>query len=396
MPPQLPNYLLLPPTEIHSQFRHLEHMHRERHSCPQGRWTLPSTTPNRHIYMSRNRYENVEPYLHNRILLGGYDDPSSPQRSEVAGDYINASQICLGSRSYIAAQGPTASTAGHFWRMVAHNLPEEREAVIVMLTQLRERGREKCFPYFLGAGGGDGVGSGAGGGRTGEVAVGGGGEAEGRSLRPRSAPSPTTPQGILPIPREENDPSLFEAELHTLSTSFHEASKSEVRRLRLRYRSRATKGEWRYKEVNHLFFSAWPDFQVPKGEDREALVELVGLAARVASPTQTTKSAGTKTAKRMSTPSSLGRDLVSYDGSPRVIHCSAGVGRTGTFMALDSLLTRLYSGELDCLPQDCNPVWETVLRLREQRMMMVQTLDQLLLIYHVLRERWVERSRHSN
>ncbi|XP_058126243.1 phosphatidylinositol phosphatase PTPRQ-like [Anopheles ziemanni] len=59
---------------------------------------------------------------------------------------------------------------------------------------------------------------------------------------------------------------------------------------------------------------------------------------------------------------------------PLVVHCSAGVGRTGTFIALDILLQRMQQ------EKKVN-VYDTVKRLRRQRVKMVQTLDQYAFLY---------------
>ncbi|XP_062984879.1 receptor-type tyrosine-protein phosphatase kappa-like [Elgaria multicarinata webbii] len=64
---------------------------------------------------------------------------------------------------------------------------------------------------------------------------------------------------------------------------------------------------------------------------------------------------------------------------PVLVHCSAGVGRTGTFIALDCLLKMARSeGHVD--------VFRCVQGLREQRTCMVQTKDQYAFLYEVLLE----------
>ena len=60
---------------------------------------------------------------------------------------------------------------------------------------------------------------------------------------------------------------------------------------------------------------------------------------------------------------------------PLVVHCSAGVGRTGTFIILDTIMDRLRS-------EDSINVYELLLAMRKQRMHMVQT--QVTLIVCVL------------
>ena len=57
----------------------------------------------------------------------------------------------------------------------------------------------------------------------------------------------------------------------------------------------------------------------------------------------------------------------SKHGPPILVHCSAGVGRTGTFIVLDSMLERLRD-------EDTINVYEFVSQMRSKRQFMVQTL----------------------
>lgn len=65
---------------------------------------------------------------------------------------------------------------------------------------------------------------------------------------------------------------------------------------------------------------------------------------------------------------------------PPVVHCSAGIGRTGTFLALDILINRIKQKGPQCV---CD-VQKTVRMLREQRATMVQTEAQYRFIFYVI------------
>lgn len=136
-----------------------------------------------------------------------------------------------------------------------------------------------------------------------------------------------------------------------LESTFDAKSRSEIRRLELTIGAGS-------KTVWHFLFAGWADYSKPEGSDRDALLELIKLSASKGSP-----------------------------DNPRVVHCSAGVGRTGTFIALDHLLRELESGRLLTLTDpNIDPVFDTVNQMREQRMMMVYNEMQMQFIYEVLRE----------
>lgn len=54
-----------------------------------------------------------------------------------------------------------------------------------------------------------------------------------------------------------------------------------------------------------------------------------------------------------------------------VVHCSAGVGRTGTFITLDYMLERIKT-------DNSINIYEYVSELRKQRVLMVQTVVSLM------------------
>ncbi|XP_028970311.1 receptor-type tyrosine-protein phosphatase kappa isoform X20 [Esox lucius] len=104
-------------------------------------WDVAKKETNR----TKNRYGNIIAYDHSRVILQPMeDDPSS--------DYINANYIDIWlyrdgyqrPSHYIATQGPVHETVYDFWRMVW----QEQSACIVMVTNLVEVGRVKCYKYW--------------------------------------------------------------------------------------------------------------------------------------------------------------------------------------------------------------------------------------------------------
>ncbi|KAF1946471.1 hypothetical protein EJ02DRAFT_336203 [Clathrospora elynae] len=263
-------------------------------------------------YASRNRYANVDPYQANRVRL---DVP------EGQFDYINASPIVLTlSKSgtalrYIATQGPKADSWSHIWRMIWKE--NASPAVIVMLTQTHEANREKCYPYY--------------------------------------PQSPSSPDMHINEHDEFEDGLIHK--LHLASFDTDEDARTQVREIDM-----TTEDGSDSKKIWHLLFAAWPDFSVPEGADRAAMLKLVDISRAKNSDNAT---------------------------NPRIVHCSAGIGRSGTFIALDWLLQELEEGSLDNTSED--PIMKVVEQLRDQRSGMVQSKTQFQIIYDVLRERWRER-----
>jgi protein-tyrosine phosphatase len=192
-------------------------------------------------------------------------------------------------------------------------------AVIVMLTQTHEGSREKCFPYF-----------------------------------PRSTDSPQ-----LKLNPGDEFGDHFIHDLNLVSLEEHKEARTQVRELDM-----TTEDGSETKKIWHLLFAGWPDFLVPEGADREALLRLIDMS-REKNDNNT--------------------------ANPRIVHCSAGVGRSGTFIALDWLLQELEEGSLDEVGDDEDPILSTIETLRLQRMMMVQGEVQFCFLYDVIRDRWRDR-----
>uniref|UniRef100_A0A8C6RT60 protein-tyrosine-phosphatase n=1 Tax=Nannospalax galili TaxID=1026970 RepID=A0A8C6RT60_NANGA len=103
-----------------------------------------------------------------------------------------------------------------------------------------------------------------------------------------------------------------------------------------------------HRPVKHILFSAWPDHQTP-----ESAWPLLRLVAEVDSP-ETAANSG-----------------------PIVVHCSAGIGRTGCFIATRIGCQQLKArGEVDILSIVC--------QLRLDRGGMIQTAEQYQFLHHTL------------
>ena len=101
--------------------------------------------------------------------------------------------------------------------------------------------------------------------------------------------------------------------------------------------SQASEPDSRPLTVTHLHYTAWPDHGVPQNA-----MSLISFICRV----------------RKLHPPSLDQ--------PLLVHCSAGVGRTGTFILLDAMMQQMRSeGSLS--------VHQFLGGLRGQRMKLVQT-----------------------
>nr|XP_028601730.1 receptor-type tyrosine-protein phosphatase O isoform X2 [Podarcis muralis] len=112
------------------------------------------------------------------------------------------------------------------------------------------------------------------------------------------------------------------------------------------------------QDVMHFNYTAWPDHGVPPTNAAESILQFVQMVRQ-----QAAKSKG-----------------------PMIIHCSAGVGRTGTFIALDRLLQHIRDHEfVDILG--------LVSDMRSYRMSMVQTEEQYIFIHQCVQLMWLKKKK---
>ncbi|XP_052089968.1 tyrosine-protein phosphatase 10D-like [Mytilus californianus] len=67
---------------------------------------------------------------------------------------------------------------------------------------------------------------------------------------------------------------------------------------------------------------------------------------------------------------------------PMIVHCSAGVGRTGTFIALDHMMQFIRDHDFD----SSIDIFDFVVKMRECRMYMVQTEQQYIFIHDCIKD----------
>ncbi|XP_073409081.1 tyrosine-protein phosphatase non-receptor type 6 [Dendrobates tinctorius] len=247
---------------------------------------------------SKNRYKNILPFDHTRVVLHN-GDPNVP-----GSDYINANYVTnqlIGedepSKRFIACQGCLASTTGDFWQMVW----QENSRVIVMTTKEIEKGRTKCVLYW-----------------------------------PESG---------------SKEFGKFLVEFH----SEHEAIEYKIRSLRVSYGGKS-------REIYHYQYLSWPDHGVPA--DPGGVLSFLGEVNR----------------RQESIP----------NAGPIIVHCSAGIGRTGTIIVIDMLVDTIQTKGLDC---DID-VQKTIQMVRSQRSGMVQTEAQYRFTYAAIAQ-YIDSAKHK-
>ncbi|KAK3104544.1 hypothetical protein FSP39_004620 [Pinctada imbricata] len=250
----------------------------------------------------RNRYKNILPFDHSRIVLRDGDP------TVTGSDYINASLIEVpdvdgkGNRkTYIATQGCLPATLTDFWRMTW----QENCRVIVVTTKEVEKGKVKVVRYWA---------------------------------------CPEDPDG----PERVFDG--YNCQYIVKYVTERKLSNFVVRELELsKVKNGKTEGP---RKIYQFHFLTWPDYGVPG--DPGVILSFV---------------------------ESVNRQQESIKGAgPIIVHCSAGIGRTGTYIVIDIILEQIEFYGLDCEID----VQKTIQSTRTFRSGMVQTEGQYKFIYKTL------------
>lgn len=321
-----------------------------------------------HLHLPMNRYMDIIPYDRTRVVVN-HGSNKHDTSLNVDGRYLNANWVLerFGHKWWIAAQAPLRHTAHAFMSLIlqpsvtppqsSSSTRTSRVRTVVQLTRHVENGRRKADVYF-----------------------------------------PTEVGQSFVVPPEEGcqAPSLKVNLLQKRSIESAHCVHSTVSVVPLRDSSSlsatTTAGQ---DEVifEHLLYLSWPDHGVPNPEDRESLLSFIHLVE------STNRD---KSRCPVHPDSAPDHPCTELDPDPPImIGCSAGIGRTGSFLAISSLLRKygflptashpttpsaIHASPLGPLPSDFKDdlVLQEVDSLREQRPGMVQKNEQAFLIYEVL------------
>lgn len=289
----------------------------------------------RPVNSEKNRYKNIVPFDHTRVILA--DRPNTP-----GSDYINASYVRFENsqrtknvtfaceKSFIATQGCLDTTIADFWAMVW----QENSRVIVMPTMENER-KEKCARYWPAEVSKPEV--------HGEISV-----------------TCTLERKVQRAVSDEVRAELEQEKANRIAKGLVPEAELNGDGVSYILRTLVIKKGKDCREIRQLQYLTWPDHGCPLHP--YAVLNFLEDVDREydyfnAQPVTSTLPQG-----------------------PIVVHCSAGIGRTGTVLVLDALLNQVKKVGMLC-PMD---VYKMVKYVRTYRSGLVQTEQQYQFLYKAL------------
>ncbi|KAF8912886.1 hypothetical protein CPB84DRAFT_1841330 [Gymnopilus junonius] len=272
---------------------------------------------------AKNRYRHIWPFEHARVRLH--------QKKDADDDYVNASYIQpLGTnRRYIATQGPLPATFTDFWTLCW----EQNVHVIVMLTREVEGAMVKCGSYWT------------------DTVFG--------PLRLRLI----SKEGYSPSDEYASTAGFFDqsavisaSAMRSPRKHFPRSTGSQVHHLHYHNKQSETikrvfelshtgYPESKPRKIIHFQYLEWPDLNVP--DDPRGVLGLIKQVEEAVNETGSDdQPSDPKKRKRVASQVSLSEvddktGIAKHalgKNSPVLLHCSAGVGRTGGFIAVDAIL----------------------------------------------------------
>ncbi|XP_070848500.1 receptor-type tyrosine-protein phosphatase O isoform X3 [Chaetodon trifascialis] len=149
------------------------------------------------------------------------------------------------------------------------------------------------------------------------------------------------------------DEPVMYGEISVEMLSESESPEWTIRKFRLGYADES-------QDVLHLNYTSWPDHGVPTVNAIESILQFVHIVRQQANRTK----------------------------DPVIVHCSAGVGRTGTFIALDRLMQHIREHEFA-------DILGMVSEMRSHRLSMVQTEEQYVFIHQCVLLMWQKKKQQS-
>ncbi|KAJ3768132.1 protein-tyrosine-phosphatase [Lentinula raphanica] len=269
---------------------------------------------------AKNRYRHIWPFEHARVRLHlRRHSPPRKEEQEDHDDYVNASYVqplCT-TRRYIATQGPLEATFVDFWTLVY----QQNVHVIVMLTREIEGSMVKCGPYWK------------------DEVFG--------PLRLK----------LISVEGNDRDPEasgfFFNAPTSMPDTKTKKVSKNPADAIikRTFLLSHTGYPDIPPRKVVQFQYLEWPDMNVPDDprgvlglirEVDQAVTEAMHLNGQGEKENEAEyETEGIPNDESLNRFTGIANNAVGRKHSPVLLHCSAGVGRTGGFIAVDAVLDGL-------------------------------------------------------